>query len=149
MRHCRWGVIVLSLLFPLVIGAQRSRVEALDPPPYEVAVAPPVVLWRGEGASSLQILPPPRPGGMYIQRAAFVVDWLEDSSNAWGYECGTWPGEAKAAVQYALSIWAAEVQSPVPMEVEACWTSLGGSVLGAGGPAVFVRDFAGATRPAT
>jgi hypothetical protein len=149
MRRCRWGVTILVLLFPLVIAAQHLCVGALDPPSYQVAVAAPVVLWRGEGASSLQILPPPRPAGMHVQGADYTVDWLEGRSNAWGYACGAWPSEAKAAVHYALSIWAAEVQSPVSMAIEACWTPLEGSVLGAGGPAVFVRDFAGAPRSET
>jgi len=149
MRHCYWGGVILVLLFPLIAGIQPLRVEALDPPPSEQTVAPPVVLWLGEGASALQILPSLRPSGMHIQHAAFVVDWLEGSTNAWGYACGSWPSEGKAAVQYALSLWAAEVQSPVPMEVEACWTPLGGGVLGAGGPAVFVRDFASAPQPVT
>ncbi len=97
----------------------------------------------------LRVLPMHRPGGLGAQSAAFAVNWMEGKTNGWGDLCGTWPAGARTAFLYALSIWTDQIVSSQPIEIEACWTPMGPSVLGAAGPADFDRDFAEAPRPRT
>lgn len=44
------------------------------------------------------------------------------------------PDEARDAFQYAVDIWAQELNTTVPIVVDASWEPLGGSVLGSAGP---------------
>lgn len=44
------------------------------------------------------------------------------------------PPEARAAFQYAVDIWAQELNTTVPIVVDASWEPLGGSTLGSAGP---------------
>jgi hypothetical protein len=50
--------------------------------------------------------------------------------------CGgdTWPNEALAAFEYAMSIWETHLESTVPIEIEATWRELETNVLGSAGP---------------
>lgn len=50
--------------------------------------------------------------------------------------CGgdTWPPEALAAFEYAMSIWETHLESSVPVEIEATWQALDANVLGSAGP---------------
>src|SRR5262249_24221503 len=58
--------------------------------------------------------------------------------------------QAQAAFQAAVNIWATQVQSSVPIRVNAVWASLGGGgILGQGGAAGFQANFAGATQSNT
>ncbi len=47
----------------------------------------------------------------------------------------TWDAEAQTAFQTAVDIWATLIESPVPIEVHACWTVLEAGILGSAGPA--------------
>lgn len=46
----------------------------------------------------------------------------------------TWPPEALAAFEYAMSIWETHLESSVPVEIEATWQELDANVLGSAGP---------------
>lgn len=52
--------------------------------------------------------------------------------NACGTE--TWPPEALAAFEYAMSIWETHLESTIPVEIEATWRELDANVLGSAGP---------------
>lgn len=52
--------------------------------------------------------------------------------------------QAQAAFQYAVDIWKSQLNSSVPIHVEAYWSSLGRGVLGAAGPTTVARNFSGA-----
>ncbi|WP_411893842.1 T9SS type A sorting domain-containing protein [Winogradskyella sp. A2] len=57
--------------------------------------------------------------------------------------------EAQAAFQYAVDIWANSIESTVPINVSAEFTSLGPGVLGSAGPATFLTSTAPGTIPNT
>ena len=54
------------------------------------------------------------------------------------------PPVAQSAFQYAVNIWAGQINSPVAIEVEATWTNLGANILGSASPATIHRNFSGA-----
>ncbi len=56
---------------------------------------------------------------------------------------------AKRAFQRAVKIWAARINSPVPIAIDATFKPLGPGLLGQAGPSTFVRNFTGAPRPNT
>lgn len=51
--------------------------------------------------------------------------------------------EAKQAFQYAVDIWKELVYSPMPIHVQANWTSLSSSTLGSCSPSEMLRNFGG------
>ena len=57
--------------------------------------------------------------------------------------------EAQTAFAYAVDIWAQQISSPVPIQVDASWTPLGTDILGSAGPTYIMRDFAGAPQAGT
>jgi hypothetical protein len=54
--------------------------------------------------------------------------------------------EAQAAFQYAVNIWQALLNSPVPIRVQATWTTLGTNTLGSAGTTALYTRVDGATR---
>lgn len=59
------------------------------------------------------------------------------------------PSGAKASFQRAVDLWSILVSSPVPIRIDATWTTLDPGVLGGAGPADLFRDFPGAPRSGT
>ncbi len=56
-----------------------------------------------------------------------------------------WPDQPKAAFTYAANLWASQLQSPVPITIDACWANnLPPGVLGHAGANNFFRNFSGA-----
>ncbi|HSO27334.1 MAG TPA: hypothetical protein VLS48_04645 [Anaerolineales bacterium] len=59
-----------------------------------------------------------------------------------------WPSAARTAFEFARDVWATQINSPVPIQVDAYWEDLsilyGDNVLGAAGPTALLRDFPGA-----
>ncbi|MEM7800739.1 MAG: hypothetical protein AAF633_16225 [Chloroflexota bacterium] len=47
---------------------------------------------------------------------------------------GNWDSDAQAAFDYAVSIWAMELESDVPITINAEWSNLGSGILGRAGP---------------
>ena len=67
-----------------------------------------------------------------------------------GGNTGTTLGEQRLiAFQYAASLWAARLDSSVPIRIRAQFTSLGAGVLGSAGPISVARDFPNAPLPGT
>lgn len=62
---------------------------------------------------------------------------------------GTWPADAKAAFEYALSIWGNLLNSPVPIRVSAEYADLPGDTLGQAGAEFIWANFTGAPLPDT
>jgi uncharacterized repeat protein (TIGR01451 family) len=63
---------------------------------------------------------------------------------------GSWPADAKQAFAYAVDIWETQIDSPVPIKIEATWENLGEpDILGAAGPYDYFRDFTDAPRAGT
>lgn len=57
------------------------------------------------------------------------------------------PENAKNAFEYAVSIWAKSVYSPVTINIHAKWEILDKNTLGHGKPALFYRNFKGTPQP--
>jgi fibronectin type 3 domain-containing protein len=66
-------------------------------------------------------------------------------TDPWNETCLAFPASAQTAFNYAASIWAATVNSNVPIAIRACWADLGSSsILGYSGGGYLYRDFSGA-----
>ncbi len=74
-------------------------------------------------------------GLMDATAASITVDYVPGGgANTWGDTCEAWPAAAQAAFNYAVSIWATQISSAVPIVIEACWASnFTGTILGHGG----------------
>ncbi|MCB1826613.1 MAG: hypothetical protein KDJ54_19345 [Candidatus Competibacteraceae bacterium] len=98
--------------------------------------------------SSLRVPPPPelalQQQRLMAAQATITVNFLP-ASVVDGDNCLIWPEQPKAAFSYAANLWASQLQSPVPITIDACWANnLPAGVLGHGGPNNFVRNFTGA-----
>ncbi|MCG6188243.1 T9SS type A sorting domain-containing protein [Maribellus maritimus] len=51
------------------------------------------------------------------------------------------PQNAKDAFEYAVSLWEGIIESPVPIYIQATWSSLGTNVLGSCGPSEYYQNF--------
>lgn len=54
--------------------------------------------------------------------------------------------EAQKAFQYAVDIWESQLDSPVPIYIDASWTELAAGTLGSAGSTAYYRNFSGAPR---
>lgn len=88
----------------------------------------------------------PEPRGPFAPKAvsaAINVNFLSAGAH-YGETCGTWSASAQAAFAYAANIWSGQIQSAVPITVDACWaTSLPANVLGSAGAFGIVRNATG------
>ena len=94
----------------------------------------------------------PAPGQFLVSQTTtqFQINYLTGGTNNFGDTCTTWPAQAKTAFNYAASVWAASLQSNVPITINACWaTSLGAGVLGHSGPRTYSQNFTGAPQADT
>ncbi|MGC2063325.1 MAG: PKD domain-containing protein [Thermodesulfovibrionales bacterium] len=74
-------------------------------------------------------------GLMDATAASVTVNYSLPGPGFWdGDTCEAWPAAAQAAFDYAVSIWATQISSSVPVVIEACWaSSFTGNILGHGG----------------
>ncbi|MDO9085086.1 MAG: hypothetical protein Q7U53_02660 [Anaerolineaceae bacterium] len=70
-----------------------------------------------------------------VKGSSFEITYVDGGkTDAWGVECLSFPESAKTAFNYAASIWAATIESNVPITIKACWANLGSSnILGYSG----------------
>ena len=125
---CFIPLLVLGLTFS---GSQSS--VAAPPPPQVQSIAGPEVLVRASYtalATPSVPLPELRLDGQ--AGATINVNYI-----------GSWSAQARNAFQYAVDIWEAQINSPVPIEVDAYWTSLDPGILGAAGADSLWRDYPG------
>lgn len=98
--------------------------------------------------STLRVPPPPelafQQQGLMAAQATIIVNFLP-TGVVDGDNCLTWPAQPKTAFNYAANLWASQLQSPVPITIDACWANnLPSGVLGHGGANNFIRNFPGA-----
>lgn len=60
--------------------------------------------------------------GMRPQRFATNIIYTSAGQSDGIHTCAAFPANAQAAVQQALNIWSSLLNSPVPIEVQVCWT---------------------------
>lgn len=126
---------LLCALFALPAGARPAH----ETPALAGPISAPVAVIRASDQDvPSRILPPFDPDVPRPQTATFDVTYN-----------GFTP-QAQAAFQYAVDLWAAQIESPVPITVNATWQDLGtGGVLGSAGPILVIPDGAFGTLPAT
>lgn len=99
-----------------------------------------VTLRAGTSPNIPEFVPPPdvflRPSR--VKTATINVNYI-----------GSWDSQAQTAFQYAVDIWETLVNSPVTIEIEAEWASLGSGILGGAGAGLYLRDFPNAPVSAT
>jgi len=113
----------------------------------------PVPLMADPNPSTHRVRPPPEAAlraemGMPSVTATINVNFMS-SGSMFGNPCTAWSGPAQTAFSYAAALWAAKLQSSVPITVNACWATLGPGVLGSAGPVTFYSDFSGAPQAGT
>lgn len=108
-----------------------------------------VIPYLASGRSSTLRVPPSagfsRPGA---QNATITINYL-NGTNAFGDSCRTWHDAARTAFGYAASIWGSQLNSTVPIVINACWADLESGVLGYSGADTYHSDFFGAPVPNT
>ncbi len=141
-------LVPLLLLFQLVLSPFASVSAATIPPPMEkISGEPymvPTLLDPNPNPIPTHIPPPANFSVIRPATATITVNYT-------GF--GAFP-QAQAAFQRAVDIWSSQISSPVPIVVNASWTSLtpcgpGGCVLGSAGPQIFLRNFTNAPQANT
>ena len=124
----------VTILFLLASGLAGATAQTIDPANILIKDAPelhqvctfePTEINANRAISHMDIAGK-RPAGS--RTSEFNVTY----ENACGGE--TWPNEALAAFEYAMSIWETHLESTVPVEIEATWRELETNVLGSAGP---------------
>ena len=60
-----------------------------------------------------------------------IITYIQNGKNdAFGEQCYTFPEQAKINYEAAVSIWANNLDTKVPINIEACWANFSGSTLG-------------------
>ncbi len=146
------GLLILLSLHPAAMLAalpeQPTPVESMD------GVLPVGVLRLDPSISTLHIPPPAgykRNAPARVQTATINVNYLPNgATDKFGNSCQAWPTQARNAFEYAADIWETQINSPVPIVVNACWTNLGNpDILGIGGADSYYRNFTNAPQSNT
>ncbi|WP_146088728.1 hypothetical protein [Neolewinella xylanilytica] len=68
----------------------------------------------------------------------YTVDYREDGHRMYGDTCHAWPAEAKAAFEYAVSIWSDVLQNDQSIDIQACYSpDMPTGTLGSANPQLF------------
>ncbi|MEO1728559.1 MAG: T9SS type A sorting domain-containing protein [Bacteroidota bacterium] len=95
------------------------------------------------GAASIP--PPPARAFRTSQSGTVTVNFLGAGDFAFGLACRAWPAAAQNAFVFATTIWDGQVDTPVDVVVDACWSNqLPFGALGGSAANAFARDFSGA-----
>ncbi len=103
-----------------------------------------VILRAGQAVNRSYVAPPLEFSRQGVQSATINIQYLSNQTNAAGDYCYPWPADAQAAFEYTASVWESQINSTVPIVIQACWTDLDPGVLGYGGAVSYHRDFGGA-----
>lgn len=107
-------------------------------------------LWYSGHSSTLRVPPPEGVGGPSLQSATITINYVTGVYGPFDEYCLSWPAEAQAAFNYAVSIWESQITSSVPIEIDACWGEIYPTgVLGYSGPYNYMVNFDGAPRANT
>jgi uncharacterized repeat protein (TIGR01451 family) len=125
-------LVVLSITG---VSASASPLEPEPQAPQIVSIGTPVFIRLDPTPDSYRVPPPRAFSEVRAQSATININYLPaGAQSVFGYDCYTWPSNAVTAFEYAASIWEGLINSSVPIEVDACWTSFGDpDILGAGG----------------
>lgn len=141
MKHLTLFAVIAALILPvLAVDVSVPRLTAPLDSARVLRLEPRTNLFQL--APEVQVTPALRKAAA----ANVIVRFLRSGETGyWGDPALDWPDAASNAVLYAVAIWAAYLNSPVPVKLEACWTgSLGPGILGHSGAVNYFRDFAGA-----
>ena len=127
----------LVMFSSLLIGAQDGTYEIREVIPARPACELPL----GEYVGQISI---PR-----APETAARMDSNNDPCATFVVNYNGFTPEAQAAFQYAVDIWAFSIESSVPINVSATFTSLGTGVLGSAGPATLRTSSVAGTIPNT
>lgn len=124
---------LFSILLLIFIGKGTAQVTFFGEP---VTFPPPVCYGLPVDANT-RILPRPellsRLKSASVKKADIRVTYHD------------FPSAAKTAFDYAVSLWASMITSPVPIRIDATWEKLPSGVLGSTGPSVYYRGFDGSS----
>jgi hypothetical protein len=113
---------------------------------FERLTAPLLAQQAGESRPGPIIVDPPGPylGNTYVP-ALKVAPGAAAAQSNWIVTYTGFTPQAQAAFQAAVDVWASQIQSPIPIRVNANWTALPPNVLGSAGATTIWRDFPNAT----
>ena len=119
----RQYLVLIVFLMAVEIGSGQDlwRKEAIK--------LPPSVCYASPEVHKSFIKPPVKLKAGSTKKSTIIVDFV-------GF-----PDDAKAAFQYAVSIWQDLIYSPVPIHIQATWESLASDVLGSCSPSDYVPNF--------
>jgi uncharacterized repeat protein (TIGR01451 family) len=121
----------------VIVGLTAANAKAgIEEPPssYDAISqkAQPIILYYDPNPPTTLRVPPPRVfSELSIQSSTIQINYLAAGETVGGYACYAWSNEAKTAFNYAASIWESLLNSTVTIEIDACWTEMTGSTLGA------------------
>ena len=84
---------------------------------------------------------PPKPNRLLVKGAlikttatTFSIDYIAaGGQDLWGEACYEFPEEAKVNFEAAAAIWANNIDTDVPVTIQACWANFAGNTLGYSG----------------
>jgi len=122
-------LFILSLFDIRLVNAQNDWKKR------KIQVPPPVCFASSDIEKSF--IPPP---------AEFLLKSASEKKSDIIVSYSLFPSNAKAAFEYAVSIWEQIIESDVPIYVEAQWRSMDKNVLGSAGPSDYYANFEYAPR---
>lgn len=131
---------VIGLVTAIITSSYHSQASVVAAQP----LVRPVAIRASRATSSLRVPAPAKPRRATAPTASIAIHYLAPGShNAFGDVCAAWSASAQAAFDYAVAIWAELLQSPAPIIINACWTSLEADILGFSGALSYHRNFPG------
>lgn len=124
-----WLAALVSFLLLSAGPPGAAQGSPNGPDPDDRIAGPSIVVLAGDEPGDSYIPPPVVPPSRRAQAASITVSYTN------------FPVEARAAFQFAVDIWASQLHSTVPIQVNATWTALGAGVLGSAGPESLERNF--------
>ncbi|PIF05419.1 MAG: hypothetical protein CSA36_06690 [Draconibacterium sp.] len=118
-------ILTVVVFFAIVAQpmAQRKANRLIKPVP--------VVCHASEETEKIYIPPPER----------FLLKSGNTKKSNINVTYSLFPDDAKAAFEYAVSIWEAIIESEITIEVQANWRSQDENILGSASPAEYINDF--------
>jgi hypothetical protein len=156
---CILVLLMVALVGPMLLAlpAQARPLEQdwLEPSEEPTADKPdgdlPLGVIQASGRTVLLSIPPPEDFSPLNAQAANITIRPLTGTSSRGHTCATWPTAAQTAFARAATIWANEVNSSVPILIDACWATnfTDPDNLGQGGPNNSYYNYVGSPRANT